>query len=201
MSSSPAEGSRGSLSPAASPSHSHLQHDADLSLETLVAHLLSAKRALASISTVWRANEIVTSARSALEESVKLSARTGFMRDGISEQVKILRKVRGGIENVYKEGQRDFKNVIRTLDGANSRLESTMDILRLTMVEAAFRPAEENPRSLLDFVDEQSVETMRDAVKESIRESRVGIVQFVGSSYLMIYAGNSNLLRLFNSFF
>jgi len=69
------------------------------------------------------------------------------------------------------------------------------------MVEAAFRPAEENPRSLLDFVDEQSVETMRDAVKESIRESRVGIVQSVGSSYLMMYAGNSNLLRLFNSFF
>jgi hypothetical protein len=51
----------------------------------------------------------VTSARAALEESVVLSARTGFLRSGISEQVKILRKVRGGIENVYKEGQRDFK--------------------------------------------------------------------------------------------
>jgi hypothetical protein len=51
----------------------------------------------------------VTSARSALEESVVLSARTGFLRSGISEQVKILRKVRAGIENIYKEGQRDFK--------------------------------------------------------------------------------------------
>ena len=51
----------------------------------------------------------MTSARAALEESVVLSARTGFLRSGISEQVKILRKVRGGIENVYKEGQRDFK--------------------------------------------------------------------------------------------
>ena len=51
----------------------------------------------------------MTSARAALEESVVLSARTGFLRSGISEQVKILRKARGGIENVYKEGQRDFK--------------------------------------------------------------------------------------------
>jgi autophagy-related protein 17 len=81
----------------------------DISLETLVSHLLASKRSLSSISTVWRANEIVTSARAALEESVVLSARTGFLRSGISEQVKILRKVRGGIENIYKEGQRDFK--------------------------------------------------------------------------------------------
>tara|TARA_R110002060_G_scaffold29115_3_gene39317 strand:+ start:55 stop:450 length:396 start_codon:yes stop_codon:yes gene_type:complete len=83
------------------------QHE--VSLDTLVTHLLASKRSLASISTVWRANEIVTSARSALEQSAVLSARTGFLRSGISEQVKILRRVRGGIENVYKEGQRDFK--------------------------------------------------------------------------------------------
>jgi autophagy-related protein 17 len=48
-----------------------------------------------------------------------------------------------------------------------------MDVLRSTMVEAAFRPADEQSRSLLDFVDEQGVETMRDALKESIRESKV----------------------------
>lgn len=73
-------------------------------------------------------------------------------------------------------GQADciiLQTVIRTLDAANTRLESTMDILRSTMVEAAFRPEKEEPRSLLDFVDEQAVETMRDALKESIRESKV----------------------------
>jgi autophagy-related protein 17 len=48
-----------------------------------------------------------------------------------------------------------------------------MDILRSTMVESKFRPKDEEPRSLLDFVDEEGVETMRDALKESIRESRV----------------------------
>ncbi len=38
-----------------------------------------------------------------------LNARTEFLRSGILEQVKVLRKVRGSIENVYIEGQRDFK--------------------------------------------------------------------------------------------
>ena len=50
-----------------------------------------------------------------------------------------------------------------------------MDNLRSTIVEASFRPENEEPRSLLDFVDEQDVETMRDKLKESIRESNVGI--------------------------
>jgi autophagy-related protein 17 len=57
-----------------------------------------------------------------------------------------------------------------------------MDILRSTMVESAFRPENEEPRSLLDFVDEEGVETMRDALKESIRESKVA-----GSSILHVH--------------
>jgi autophagy-related protein 17 len=78
-------------------------------LDALVSHLLASKRSLSSISTVWRANEIVTSARSALEESVILASKTIYLRDGITEQVKVLRMVRGGIENVYKDGQREFE--------------------------------------------------------------------------------------------
>ncbi|TVY58776.1 Autophagy-related protein 17 [Lachnellula cervina] len=159
----PASHSQASLSPSNSMSHQE-----DVSLQTLVSHLLASKRSLSSINTVWRANEIVTSARAALEESVVLSARTGFLRNGIFGQVKILKRVRNGVEN----------NVIRTLDAANARLESTMDVLRSTMVEAAFRPTGEEPRSLLDFVDEQGVETMRDALKESIRETKEAQTDF-----------------------
>lgn len=48
-----------------------------------------------------------------------------------------------------------------------------MDNLRSTIVEASFRPETEEPRSLLDFIDEQDVETMRDKLKHSIRESNV----------------------------
>ncbi|KAF4635311.1 hypothetical protein G7Y89_g2776 [Cudoniella acicularis] len=158
----PTSRSQASLSPSNSQSHS-MTHQ-DVSLQTLVEHLLASKRSLSSINTVWRANEIVTSARAALEESAVLTARTDFLRSGISEQVKILQR-----------------NVIRTLDAANARLESTMDILRSTMVEAAFRPDGEEPRSLLDFVDEEGVETMRDALKESIRETKEAQTEFDSS--------------------
>ncbi|KAK0118463.1 autophagy protein 17 [Cadophora gregata] len=175
----PTSRSQASLSQSNIQSSPMTHHE--VSLDALVTYLLASKRSLASISTVWRANEIMTSARSALEESAVLSARTGFLRSGISEQVKVLRRVRGGIENVYKEGQRDFKNTIRTLDLANTRLESTMDILRTTIVEAAFRPEKEEPRSLLDFVDEQGVETMRDTLKESIREAKEAQTEFDSS--------------------
>ncbi|CAG8974672.1 hypothetical protein HYALB_00006406 [Hymenoscyphus albidus] len=176
----PASRSHASLSPSHSQSHSVTGQD--VPLQTLVQHLLASKRStLSSINSVARAEEIVKSARAALEESVILSAQTGFLRNGIAGQVKILKRVRGGVESVYVEGQRDFKNVIRTLDAANSRLESTMDILRSTMVEAAFRPEGEEARNLLDFVDEQGVESMRDALKESIRETKEAQAEFDSS--------------------
>lgn len=96
----------------------------------------------------------------------------------------------------------NLQNVIRTLDAANSRLEETMDILRSTMVEAAFRPDGEEPRSLLDFVDQQGVETMRDALKESIRETKVGIVYCQSHRQLLtIDLGSSNRVRFLDSFF
>lgn len=147
----------------------------DIPLETLVAHLLASKRSLSSISTLWRANEIITSARAALEESVILGAQTGFLRSGFGEQVRILTTMRSGIERIYTDGQRDFKTVIKSLDAANTRLESTMELLRNTMAESALRPAGEAPRSLLTFVEESSIEVTRDALKESIRESKVNI--------------------------
>lgn len=82
---------------------------ADIPVEELVAHLLAAKRALSSINTVWRANEIVTSARAALEESVVLNSRAGFIRNAISQQTKLLDRVKKGVENVYNDGQHEFE--------------------------------------------------------------------------------------------
>lgn len=48
-----------------------------------------------------------------------------------------------------------------------------MNGLQTTIVEAAFRPTDEEPRSLLDFVDEQGVEATQSAVKESIDQIEV----------------------------
>ena len=74
-----------------------------------------------------------------------------------------------------------------------------MDVLRSTMVEAAFRPANEEPRSLLDFVDEQGVETIRDALKDSIRESKVHFPHNVSSFFLTWFLGSTDGIRRFYS--
>jgi autophagy-related protein 17 len=170
MANSPLQSSRHSPA-SASPGTS--QVTPNIPIDTLVSHLLASKRSLSSISTVWRANEIVTSARSALEETIILDSRTAFLRRGISQQARILRKIRNGVDHVYREGQRDFQEVIRSLDSADIRLQKTMDVLRSTIVEATFRPANEEPRSLLDFVDEAGVEAMRTALKDSIDQTQV----------------------------
>jgi hypothetical protein len=99
------QGSGASLSPAASEQ----QDISEIPIETLIDHLLNAKKALSSVSTLWRANEIVSAAQSALEESVILTARTGFLRSGISQQVRLLEKARGGIQTIYNDQQADFQ--------------------------------------------------------------------------------------------
>ena len=140
----------------------------NIPLETLVSYLLASKRSLSSIDHVWRANEIVTSARTALEDSVVLRARTGFLKRGISDQIMILRTVQGGVNNVVRQDQDEFKGVLKDLDDAEVRLRQTLKQLRSTVVEASFRPIDEEPKSLLDFVDEQGVQGVMGSLKDSI---------------------------------
>lgn len=80
----------------------------DLPIETLIDHLLNAKKALNSIDTLWRANDIVSTAQTALEESVIISARTGFLRRGITQQVRLLEKTRNGLEQIKRDGDAEF---------------------------------------------------------------------------------------------
>ncbi|KAI0201386.1 kinase activator [Astrocystis sublimbata] len=138
-------------------------------VETLVQHLLDAKRSLSSMSLVLRANDLVHSARQAHEESVILGAQTQFLRRGIGEQLRLLLRVRKGLTRTYDNGKREFKQIIKTLDATNGRLEDTMNVLRGRTVNSAFRPPDEEKRSLLDFVDEAQVERMRESLKGNIQ--------------------------------
>lgn len=137
-------------------------------LESLVSHLLAAKRSLSSINHVYRANELVTSTRKSLETNVITSARTDFLRTCIESQLKILTRVRNNTEGVANEGAAEFKAVIFKLDTADERLRETLNQLRDTLVEASLRPEEEKRRNLMDFVDETGVEGLMDAIKSSI---------------------------------
>jgi autophagy-related protein 17 len=163
-----------SLSPRSSPSDSPSRSIPPPNLDDLVSYLLASKRSLSSITSVWRANEIVTSARSALEESVILGSRTAFIHAGIADSTSILRKIRQGVQDVYDDGEADFQDTIHTLDAADAQLKQTMDVLRSTMVEASFQPPDTEPKNLLDFVDTQQVDICHTALKEAIDITQVG---------------------------
>lgn len=156
------------------PMDDHVIPDTDtIPVETLVDHLLAAKRSLSSMNLVLRANGFSTLARQLHEEAVISGAQTAFLKKGIRDQMKLLMRVRRSLIRTYDAGKRDFKQIPKTLDAANGKLEATMDMLRNTTVDAAFRPAGEEPKNLLDFVDETKVDRLRDALKASIGELQV----------------------------
>ncbi|PYI08521.1 hypothetical protein BO78DRAFT_73919 [Aspergillus sclerotiicarbonarius CBS 121057] len=152
-------------------------------LEALISHLVAAKRSLSSINHVWRANEIVTSARSALEESVVISARTGFLRRGLNNQLRLLYSVRSEVKEVSLRGRSEFAGVLKSLDTADARLRKTLDLLRETIVHSSFRPGGEEPKSLHDFLDERGVEGLHASLKSAIDRTNAAQAELDASNF------------------
>lgn len=151
-------------------------------LEALISYLVAAKRSLSSIHNVWHANEIVTAAQAAVEESVVTYARIGFLRRGLNNQLRLLYNVRSEVEDISFRGKSEFSNILGRLDTADSRLRKTLDVLRETIVYSAFRPAGEDPRSLHDFVDERGVEDLNASLKVSIDNTNVSLAELDASN-------------------
>ncbi|KAL8872376.1 MAG: hypothetical protein Q9174_001981 [Haloplaca sp. 1 TL-2023] len=137
------------------------------SLESWVSHLVASKRSLSSIEHVLRANEIVTLARAHLETSVITSSRTSFIRTAMAAQLRTLDTVHEHSKAVELEGAEEYKEVLRTVEEADQRLNDTLDRLRTTIVETSLRPETDQRKSLLDFVDECGVDQLLSSVQES----------------------------------
>lgn len=142
-------------------------------VDRLVDHLLAAKRSLSSMTLVLRANDLCTAARSLHEESAVLSAQAAYLRRAVSDQCVLLLRVRRSLQRAYDFGRRDFKHLVKSMDAADGRLREVMGTLRGTRVEEVFRPAGEEPKSLLDFLDEKSVHAVVEALKKSLGELQV----------------------------
>jgi autophagy-related protein 17 len=78
-------------------------------LEDLVNHFVASKRSLNTQTVLWRANEIVNTARGLLEENAILAAKNSSIRAIVDEQVDALEAVRRGIDVVEAEVQAEFK--------------------------------------------------------------------------------------------
>lgn len=84
--------------------------DSDLATgPRLVLHLLAAKRSLASTRHVYRANEIVSEARSCLEAIAVSSARNAFVDGRIRRHLKLVARVRAGLGRVKVHEHDDFE--------------------------------------------------------------------------------------------
>ncbi|PHH89990.1 hypothetical protein CDD83_4789 [Cordyceps sp. RAO-2017] len=198
MAASPAASSR--RSPASSSaslkrSADQQPHPLAISVDTLVNHLLIAKRSLSSMNLVLRANEIATAARSAHEDSVILAAQNRFLRGSIADQTAILTRVRRSLHATYEWGKRDFRKLVRAMDEVDGELGATMEMLRQTEVQDDLRPSGEERRNLLDFVDERGVHTMREAMKKSIEEFQ-GIQQSFDGDLLRFETDIRNLKKV-----
>lgn len=111
-----------------------------------------------------------------------VSARTGFLRRGQKNQIRLLYNVRAEIENISHRGRAEFASVLRELDAADERLKQTLDKLRETVVHPAFRPEGEEPKTLHDFVDERGVEELETMLKGAIDRTKAAQAQLDSSS-------------------
>lgn len=164
------------------PNSAPLVQESAPQLETLISHLVAAKRSLSSIYHVSRANEIVNTARAALEEAVILSAKTGFLRRALKSQIRILYNVRSEVESISHRGRLEFETALKELDAADERIQRTLDKLRTTVVHSSFRPEGEEPKTLHDFVDERGLEELQSNLKGAIDRTNEAQAQLNASS-------------------
>jgi autophagy-related protein 17 len=78
-------------------------------LSELVNYFVASKRSLSSASHVWRANEVVNSARVLLEENAVLAAKNTFIRSSVAEQIDVLEALRLGVDEVGQRAHDEFR--------------------------------------------------------------------------------------------
>jgi autophagy-related protein 17 len=120
------------------------------------------------------ANHLATTARQTHEDITLSAAQASFIRSSVVDEAAILVRLRRSLQGAYDWGKRDFRKLVKEMDEADGELGKTMGMLRRTVVQKELRPEGEEERNLLDFVDEDGVHGMRDAMKKSIELLQVG---------------------------
>lgn len=144
------------------------------SLERLVLHFVSAKRALNSTEHVEKVTHLVSSSRSLIEETAITNAKNAFATNKVYQQIDTLHAIHQDISISAASIDQEFSVVIASLDAANDRLQTTLTGLRNIVVDASLQragseqpqqEAKEDSKTLYDFVDE----TQYDEISESVR--------------------------------
>ncbi|KAI8931327.1 hypothetical protein NX059_011668 [Plenodomus lindquistii] len=150
-------------SPASSiASRQSLDHDADgpHTLQHLVNHFVASKRSLNTQTVLWRATEIVATARELLEENAVLAAKNTAIRNIAEHQADALEAIRRGIDVVEAEVDTEFKQLLHDVDTSFAGLTSTLAVLRETPIEAVLQPPGTPQKHLYDFIDSATLSNL-----------------------------------------
>ncbi|KAI5362332.1 Putative autophagy protein ATG17 [Septoria linicola] len=164
-----------SASPSPSPPRSPTIKQTP-ALQDLIVHFVDAKSSLSATSHVYRANELVTSSRSLIEEIAILNAKNTFVRRGLDKQVETLAAIREALVEDGNKVSDEFDLTIAELDRAHARLDKTLSQLKKTIVsgryplsrqrtndtvtDASQTVVDDENKTLYDFIDEDNHETI-----------------------------------------
>ncbi|KNG48153.1 kinase activator [Stemphylium lycopersici] len=157
-----------STSSAASRASFDQDHNQSLTLEHLVNHFVAAKRSLNTQTVLWRATDIVSTARELLEENAVLAAKNTSIRNIVEQQVDSLEAVRRGMDVVESEVQAEFKQILHDVDTSFAGLNSTLAVLRETPIEAVLQPYGTPQKHLYDFIDSATVSNLEGTLRACI---------------------------------
>ena len=155
-------------SSAASRTSLDPDHAQSLTLEHLVKHFVAAKRSLNTQTVLWRATDIVNTARDLLEENAVVSAKNTSIRNLVEQQVDALEAVRRGIDVVESEVQAEFKQLLHDVDASFAGVNSTLAVLRDTPIEGALQPPGTPQKHLYDFIDSATVSNLQSTLRACI---------------------------------
>lgn len=166
MASSPSPAS--SISSAASRRSVEEDQNRPHTLEDLVNHFVASKRSLNTQTVLWRATDLVNSARELLEENAVLAAKNTSIHNIIEQQIDTLEALRRGIDVVASEVEAEFKQLLHHVDTSFSGLNSTLAVLRETPIEAVLQPAGTPQKHLYDFIDSATVSNLEGTLRACI---------------------------------
>lgn len=131
-------------------------------------HFVASKRSLNTQTVLWRATEIVSTARDLLEENAVLAAKNTSLRNIVQQQLDALEAVRRGIDVVEAEVETEFKQLLHDVDTSFSGLNSTLAVLRDTPIEAVLQPPATPQKHLYDFIDSATVSNLEGTLRACI---------------------------------
>ncbi|KAL6711497.1 Autophagy-related protein 17 [Coniothyrium glycines] len=153
-----------------SPASSVASHDdhRPQTLAELVQHFVASKRSLNTQTVLWRANDIVNTARALLHENAVLAAKNTAISNLVEQQVDTLEAVRRGMHVLGTEVATEFKQLLHHVDTSFAGLNSTLAVLRDTPIEAVLQPPGTPQKHLYDFIDSAAVSTLEGALRACI---------------------------------